>query len=277
MSERTSYTEGTPNWIDLGTPDLEAATRFYGDLFGWTFHNAGEEAGNYTMCLHDGQPIGGIAPQRDPSDPARWSTYFASDDVDRTAARITEAGGSLLMDPMDVFDQGRMLYAEDPAGARFGVWQGKAHPGARLVNEPGSFIWNELHTRDGAAEDAFYTSVFGYDREQLGDGQTFDYSLYKVGEALIGGRNQLGEDDSTPAGWLTYFAVEDPDATVAAVTAASGSVLTEPRDSEYGRMAVVADPWGAVFAVIAPPTEAGDSTAADSAAGDTAPEAGATP
>jgi predicted enzyme related to lactoylglutathione lyase len=255
MSERTSYAEGTPSWVDLGTPDLEAARRFYGDLFGWTFSDAGEQAGHYTMCLLDSDPVAAMAPQRDASDRAKWSTYLASDDADRTAARITESGGRLHAEPMDVFDAGRMLYAEDPTGNGFGVWQGKAHPGARRVNETGSFIWNEIHTPDPVAADAFYAGVFDYDLERLGDGTEFDYMLYKVGDQVIGGRNRLGGGDSTPPGWLTYFAVEDPDRTADAVRSSGGRVLSEPRDSEYGRMAVVADPWGAVFALMQTPKE----------------------
>jgi hypothetical protein len=257
MSERTSYTEGTPSWVDLGTPDLEAAKRFYGDLFGWTYEGGGEEAGHYTMASQDGLEVAALAPQMDPSDPPRWSTYFASDDADRTAARITEAGGRLAMDPMDVFDAGRMLIAFDPSGAPFGVWQGKAHIGARRVNEHGALIWSELHTGDSKTADEFYTAVFGFEPEQLGDGVEFDYVTYKVGDRIIGGRNKLASDDTsgTPTGWLTYFAAADTDRVAAGVREGGGTVLTEPRDSEYGRMAVFTDPWGATFAVIQPPAE----------------------
>ncbi|MCW2569042.1 MAG: Glyoxalase/bleomycin resistance protein/dioxygenase [Mycobacterium sp.] len=253
MAERTSYTEGTPSWVDLGTPDLEAAKRFYGDLFGWTYEGGGEEVGHYTNALRDGLPVAALAPQHDPSVPPRWTTYLASDDADRTAARIADAGGRLVVEPMDVLEFGRMLVAFDPGGAPFGVWQGKQHIGARRVNEHGAIVWNELHTRDGAAADDFYRSVFGYDQEKLGDGQAFDYSLYKVGDAMIGGRNQLGPDDATPPGWLAYFAVDDPDAAVATATAGGATVVAPARDSEYGRMAVLTDPWGATFAVITAP------------------------
>jgi predicted enzyme related to lactoylglutathione lyase len=125
------------------------------------------------------------------------------------------------------------------------------------VNEHGAVIWNELHTREGARADEFYRAVFGYEPEQMGDGQTFDYSLYKVGGNMIGGRNQLGAEDSTPAGWLTYFAVDDPDVAVATATEGGASVLTPAHDSDYGRMAVLTDPWGAVFAVIQAPKDEG--------------------
>jgi predicted enzyme related to lactoylglutathione lyase len=257
MSERTSYTEGTPSWVDLGTPDLEAAKRFYGDLFGWTYESAGEAAGNYTIALRDGLPVAAVAPLMSPSQSPQWTTYFASDDADRTAARITEAGGRLGMDPMDVFDQGRMLFAFDPSGTGFGVWQGKAHIGARRVNEHGAMIWNELHTPDSETADQFYSTVFGLGTERLGDGLEFDYVTYQVGDQTVGGRNKLAADDTSgsPAGWLTYFAADDTDRVAAAVRAGGGTVLTEPRDSPYGRMAVLVDPWGATFAVIQTPAE----------------------
>jgi predicted enzyme related to lactoylglutathione lyase len=251
MAERTSYTEGTPSWVDLGTPDLEAAKRFYSGVFGWTYEGGGAEVGNYTNALRDGLPVAALAPQQDPSIPTRWTTYFASDDADRTAARIADAGGQVVVEPMDVMEFGRMLIAFDPSGAPFGVWQGRSHIGARRVNEHGAVTWNELHTREGADADRFYGSVFGHEQEPMGDG-SFDYTLYKVGDRPIGGRNQLGDDAGTaPAGWLTYFAVDDPDAAVTAATAGGGTVLIPARDSEYGRMAVLVDPWGAPFAVIA--------------------------
>jgi predicted enzyme related to lactoylglutathione lyase len=257
MAERTSYTEGTPSWVDLGTPDLEAAKRFYGDVFGWTYESGGPEAGHYTMALRNGLPVAALAPQQDPQIPPRWTAYIASDDADRTAARIADAGGQVVVEPMDVMEHGRMAIAFDPSGAPFGVWQGRSHIGARRVNEHGAVIWNELHTREGPRADEFYRAVFGYEPEQMGDGQTFDYSLYKVGGNMIGGRNQLGAEDSTPAGWLTYFAVDDPDVAVATATEGGASVLTPAHDSDYGRMAVLRDPWGAVFAVIQAPKDEG--------------------
>ena len=252
MPARTSYREGTPNWVDLATPDLEGATRFYGDLLGWTFQSAGVASGHYTLCLRDGVPVAGIGPQWDDSAPSMWSTYLASDDADRTAARIVEAGGRVLMEPTDIFEAGRMLYAADPARAGFGVWQGRAHLGAGLVGEPGTFAWNELHTPEGAATDAFYGAVFGYAYEQIGDGRNFDYVVIRAGDEVVGGRLRV-TSAGTRSHWMTYFAVEDTDAAAAAVAAAGGAVVREPVDSPHGRLAVVQDPWGAVFAVIRRP------------------------
>lgn len=254
MAERSSYPEGAPNWVDLGTPDLDGAKRFYGSLLGWTFTGSGEATMGYTICLLDGEPVAGLGPLHDPSVPSMWSTYLASDDADRTAARIVEAGGRVLMEPLDVFEAGRMLYAVDPMGAGFGVWQARDHVGSRRVGEPGAPAWHELHTTTGAAADAFYGAVFGYSYEQIGDGHAFDYTLIHVGEELVGGRLRVRRDDPVDVRpyWMTYFAVADPDAAAATVAESGGTVLRAPVDSPYGRLAVVADPWGAAFTVIRP-------------------------
>jgi predicted enzyme related to lactoylglutathione lyase len=252
MPERTSYPEGTPNWVDLGTPDLDAAMLFYGRLFGWTFAGTDAEHGYYTLCLLDGLPVAGLGPQLGPEAPSMWNTYLASADADHTAGRIRDAGGRVLVEPLDVAEAGRMLYAVDPTGAGFGVWQGKEHVGSRRTEEPGAPSWYELHTADGATADEFYRSVFDHEHEQIGDGRTFDYTVIRVGDRAVGGRLRVGRDD--PSGvrphWMTYFAVADADAAAAAVGATGGTVLREPVDSPHGRLAVVADPWGAAFTVI---------------------------
>jgi hypothetical protein len=252
MPDRTSYAEGTPNWVDLGTPDLDAAKEFYGGLFGWTFAGTGPEHGYYTLCLLDGLPVAGLGPLQDPAAPSMWSTYLAADDADHTAGRIRDAGGRVLVEPLDIAEAGRLLYAVDPTGAAFGVWQGKEHIGSRRTGEPGAPSWHELHTPDGATADAFYRSVFGHEHEQIGDGGAFDYTVIRVADQPVGGRLRVGRED--PSGvqphWMTYLAVEDTDAAVAAVTAAGGRVLREAVDSPHGRLAVVADPWRAAFTLI---------------------------
>ena len=112
MAERTSYEPGTPSWVDLTTPDLEASLRFYGGLFGWEFEDAGEEAGHYHQALLRGKRVAGIGPNP-PGSPATtfWSTYFSGSDVDAHAKAVAEAGGQVSFGPTDVMDQGRMLVA----------------------------------------------------------------------------------------------------------------------------------------------------------------------
>lgn len=257
MSQRSSYAAGVPCWIDLGAEDIPGAQEFYGRLLGWSFDEGSPETGYYSTCRLDGRAVAAIAPKQDPSIPSMWSTYLASDDVEATAAKITDNGGQVMLAPMEVMEFGRMAYAADPTGAVFGVWQAGTMIGAELVNEPGTWVWNDLNTRDGAAADAFYGTVFGYEFAPLGDGQAFDYNLYKVGTDVTCGRMQMDErwPAEVPAHWMTYFAVADTDAAVARVSELGGSVTQAPRDSDFGRLAAVADPWGAAFSIIKAPAE----------------------
>ena len=181
MVERNSYPDGEPCWVDVVTPDLETGQRFYRALFGWEFQNTGPEFGNYSMAEIDGKPVAGITPPPPGAEdmPAAWSLYLASSDIDATATRIGQLGGKLLMGPMEIPGSGHMLAAMDPAGAAFGVWQGTGHIGAQLRDgEPGSLAWSEVNTRDGAAADAFYRGLFGYEQEKIeGD---MDYSVWSL-------------------------------------------------------------------------------------------------
>src|SRR6266508_2608216 len=139
--------DGTPTWIDLGVPDLERAMGFYGSLFGWEFEVGPAPTGHYTTCLLHGRRVAAIAQDPDPDATGHWwNMYLATGDCDGTARRITDAGGTLVQAPTDVMDQGRMALAVDPVGARFGLWQGRAHIGAQVVNEPGSLVRNDLVT-----------------------------------------------------------------------------------------------------------------------------------
>src|SRR5262245_56365241 len=147
MPEMTSYEPGTPCWVDASANDVVASAKFYADLFGWTTEDQGEEAGHYTMCSVRGKQVCAIGPAMGGGPPA-WNTYFAVANVDETVKRITAAGGTVVAEPMDVFDAGRMAVAQDPTGGFFSIWQAGQTIGAQLVNEPGCLAWNELSSRD---------------------------------------------------------------------------------------------------------------------------------
>ncbi|HSV67828.1 MAG TPA: VOC family protein [Mycobacteriales bacterium] len=258
MSERTSYLPGVPCWVDLATTDPAGANRFYGELFGWTVHDQGAEFGNYGMAELRGKTVAGIGPVPPGSQsPPAWSTYLASPDIDETVATVKEAGGMVVMGPMDVGDAGRLAFAQDPAGAFVGFWEAKDHPGAQLVNEPGAVAWNELVVRDAAAADRFYQALFGYELEKVDGPPDFDYVLVKVGDDGVAGRYLAGAEvpPEVPPHWLTYFAVEDTDAVAEKITALGGTVVRAPADTPYGRMATCVDPAGATFAIIRLPDQ----------------------
>jgi predicted enzyme related to lactoylglutathione lyase len=252
VTRDTAWPAGTPCWIDLGVDDIARAGAFYTSLFGWDVRPGPPEAGGYAMCLKDGRPVAGIGPKQGPAGtPSVWTTYLASDDVDDTVSRIKAAGGQTIMGPMDVMDVGRMAVAADPGGAVFGIWQGRAHTGAGLANEPGSLCWNENLSRAYEQNQAFYQAVFGYEYGDMsGDG--FRYATMKINGTEVGGIGELGSNmpAEVPAHWQTYFATADTDASVSAATAAGGQVIQPPQDSPYGRMATVADDQGATFSLI---------------------------
>jgi uncharacterized protein len=253
MAERESYEPGTPSWVDLTTPDLDDALRFYGGLFGWEFEDAGEEAGHYHMALVRGKRVAGLGPAQEGAPPAAyWTTYLTGSDVEAHAKAIADAGGTVAFGPMDVMGQGRMLVASDPEGAMFGVWQPQAHTGAQLVNENATLTWNERMTRDIEGVKRFYGSVFGITTEDLPETPASAYQILKVGDKIVGGTFAMPADvpAEAPPHWLAYFQLDEVDAGLERVRELGGTVLRDPVDSPYGRYAPVQDPQGGAFVLI---------------------------
>jgi len=254
MSERTGYAPGTPCWVDLATPDIEAAARFYGELLGWEVPELpnSAEMGGYRRAKHNGADVAGVMPLMQEGQPPAWSTYVSVADADATAAAVTANGGTQIAEPMDVGDLGRMAVFTDPEGAFFGVWQPAAFAGAERVNDPGSFSWNELETRDPAAAKRFYGAVFGWGFEEEDAPGGMTYNVAKLGGDRVAGMADVAGriPDEVPAHWMTYFGVEDAEGAVEKITAGGGQVMFGPVDIPPGRFAMASDPWGAAFAVV---------------------------
>src|SRR3954468_21609545 len=173
MPDRNGYIAGVPCWIDTSQPDADAAAEFYAGLFGWELEQVmpSEAPGKYFMARLRGGDVAAISSQQEaaPGDPT-WNTYIWVDSADETAAKVREAGGSVLTEPFDVMDAGRMAVFTDPEGAAFCVWEPKRHKGAQVVNEHGAVNFNTLNTRDPESAKAFYGSVFGWGTLDLGGG-----------------------------------------------------------------------------------------------------------
>jgi uncharacterized protein len=233
------YEDGVPSWVDLGCDDLSAAKDFYRGLFGWNTPEGPPEAGGYAVCDLGGKTVAGLGPNMNPTAPPHWSTYVN--------------GGTVFMPPMDVMEAGRMAVFADPTGAVIGLWQPKEHMGAQLVNEPGTYCWSELMTDDVEGSKAFYRAVFGWEAETQGPAGPAAYTEWKVGERSVGG--MMAKPEQMPAGtpsfWGVYFAVADTDASVTRAKELGASVMMEPMDIEPGRFAVLTDPVGAMFNVLA--------------------------
>lgn len=258
MSTRSNYTEGTPNWVDLQTSDQAGARDFYTALFGWSYDDRPMlEDTVYSIATLRGEQIAAIAPLpvgAPPADtPSTWNTFLAVDDADASAAKVEPAGGQLILPAFDVGDAGRMAFVADPTGAQAGLWQARTHIGASLVNEPGTLIWNELITDDASSALAFYAAVVGLGSAvmPMPDGE---YTVLQVHEDGVGGCIAPPRPD-VPNHWHVYFCTEDVDTTIATAAKEGGALMADPFDmATVGRMAVLADPQGAVFSVMQPET-----------------------
>ena len=254
MAERTSHPPGAFSWSDLQTDDLDRAKRFYGDLLGWSYADIpiGDDA-VYSMAQVDGHNVAGLGERQDESIPPHWNCYVTVEDVDASAARAAELGASLLAEPFDVFDAGRMAVIADPQGAALSLWQPKDNIGAGLVNEPGALTWNDLMSPDIPASSDFYRGLFGWEIAEIEGAGGQYWSITN------NGRINGGIMPAPPGGhpvWNLYFAVEDADAAVAKATSLGAGTIMGATDVPNGtRFAVLSDPSGAVFSVAAGPMD----------------------
>ena len=270
MSERDRYIPGVPCWVDTSQPDPAAAVEFYGGLFGWEFENVmpPDAPGAYFTARLDGRDVAAVGSQPAGSPPAAmWNTYVWVTSADETAKKVWAAGGSVITEPFDVMDAGRMAVFADPAGAVFCAWEPNRHRGAELVNQHATLNFNDLHTPDPEGAKAFYGAVFGWETLEL-DGGFAMWTLPGYGDHLEQGdpglRARMADvgapegfedvvaslaaiSDDTPPHWGVTFAVDDADAIAARAAELGGTVLVAPLDAPWVRMTVIADPQGATF------------------------------
>ncbi|MEU6062009.1 VOC family protein [Streptomyces sp. NPDC047097] len=281
-----AFAEGTPCWADVLLPDVRAGKRFYGGLFDWSFEEAdglgalgpdgadrvrdgvdrvgSGEAAPYATAYRDGRRVAALAPKRDGRMPTTWNVYFATPDAPAAARRVTEAGGLVITDPVPLTGGLAVIaQAADPGGAVFGLWEAGGQSGFERQGEPGSFCWTEVYTRDKDSVDAFYETVFGFQVHDLDDA-TVDFRVWSPAgtrasdENAVGGRSVITDafPAAMPAHFLVYFSVADCDETAARATELGGRINEPPFDTPYGRIALLADDQGAVFAVLAEPKAA---------------------
>jgi len=255
----TTYSQakaaGTPTWIDLMAPDIDAARTFYQAVFGWEYDIGGPEFGGYTTARLGQRMTAGMVGNQPGATPmsAVWSLYFATDNIEDDVAHAVELGAKILSPAMAVGEFGSMATCEDSTGAAFSFWQAGSHVGSQVTDEPGSTTWYELYTSDAQQARDFYTAVLGATADPMPGG--LEYYVLKHGETMLGGIMQI--DPSWGAfhpQWITYFAVANADETVALVTKHGGKVMGNIDDSPFGRIAALMDPGGAFFKIVEPPT-----------------------
>jgi predicted enzyme related to lactoylglutathione lyase len=278
LFERDGYPPGVPCWVDTAQPDPEAAVKFYGDLFGWEFVNRMPPGapGQYYIAQLRGLDVAAIGSQPEGSPPTPvWNTYIQVESADDAAAKVEAEGGSVISEPFDVFDAGRMAVVADPSGAAFCLWQAGTHKGSAIVNEPGTWNFSDLNTRDPQGAKAFYGAVFGWEATDLEyDGQSFVMlGLPSYGDHLeklnpgnrarqaefgappgfadaVAWLQPMTEDrfpPDTPPHWSITFTVDDADAIATSAVDLGGTVLVPPFDAPPTRVTVLSDPQGAVF------------------------------
>jgi uncharacterized protein len=258
MTEQRTYPDGVPCWVDTEQPDTDAARAFYGGLFGWTFSNAVPAAapGSYFIATLDGQDVAAIGPGGDAT-PA-WNTYVAVTDADRTAARVSELGGTVPTGPEDAGPGGRAATCADPQGATFRLWQPRRRLGAQLANAPGAWNFSDLSTSDTEGAKSFYGGLFGWEADGSGLWRRPGYGDHlestvdpdirtRQAQAPPGFADAVAwlGAGSGPARWRVTFAVADRDESVARAERLGASVVGTPVDDEWSRTAVVRDPQGA--------------------------------
>lgn len=257
MTEFKEYAPGTFCWVDLATTNAEASKTFYTSLFGWSATDVpAGDAGTYTMLEKDGKNVCALyqmnAAMHQPGTPPHWLSYVSVPDIDTSAAQVKTLGGSVLQEPCDVMESGRMSLIQDPTGAIFALWQPKEHIGAQLVNEPSTFCWNELHTTNVTAAKTFYAGLFGWTIDKSTNAVGGDYFSFQQGDRPMGGMMEIqAEWGEVPPNWVVYFAVEHCDATIEQAKTLGAAVEMAPMDiKDVGRFAILKDPQGAYFTVI---------------------------
>ena len=248
----TAWPAGTPCWVDMSVADLDAATAFYGPVIGWTFADTGEQFGHYTLCQRDGHSAAAISPiMPDAPGPVPWTVYVASEDAAGTAKLVTENGGSLIVEPMEIPGMGVMAIGVDAAGGAFGIWQAHGMVGFEVANEPGGVTWTDVRLTDVDAGREFYSAVFDWSYQPV-PGAPDDYGTIHLtpgGDPVGGLGGMMGAPEGTPSHWLTYFSVADVDAAAAQATDLGAATLMAPTTTEFGRMGIFTDPTGVAFAL----------------------------
>lgn len=257
MSEQTPRTwpVGSPSWADISVTDIGRSMDFYRAVLGWEFEGGSEEFGGYRNAVVDGDVVAGMAPPMEGTEetPHYWTTYLATDDSAATEEKITAAGGTVLMGSMQVGPFGTMGIYADPTGAVFGTWQPASHFGFQRYGEPGAVAWNEAMVADFERGKQFYTDVYGWTYEDM-SGEGMEYAIATTPGDPAGMTCGIGVDKDNPQPyWSVVFAVDGTDDACERVRSAGGSVMVEPFDFEFGRIAVATGPDGEPFGLITSP------------------------
>jgi hypothetical protein len=253
MAQTMAEIANKPSWVDLSSADAGSSREFYGKLFGWDVEvNPDPQYGGYALARIGGHDAAGIGPKMDPNAPTAWALYIGTEDIDTLAQRVTAAGGTVVMAPFDVGDQGRMAVFQDPVGAFISAWQG-TRMGGFQTDSPGSFRWAELNARGVDKALPFYTQVFGWTvrTSPMGEGMP-DYNEFQIDGKSVGGAWEMNPmvPAEVPSFWQIYFDVEDVEAAHRKAVGLGAKELQPPQEFPGGKFSILSDPQGAGFGLM---------------------------
>ena len=256
--EGTASAERHPGKVifaQLVTPDLDAAKRFYGGLFGWTFKDVPVQGRRYVEAVVDGAQVAGMIEKAIPPGGSRrpsWLTFISAGDVDQTTDLAVHYGARVLFKPRVVADLGREAVLADPQGAVFAVLASSSGDPPDALADDGTWIWSSLITGDTGEAASFYRVVFGYQVYAGSSSQEARHLVLATESYARASINPYPVDKPNyRPRWINFLRVEGIEPAVAKVISLGGRVLVPAHtDREGDPVAIVADPQGAVFGLL---------------------------
>lgn len=256
--EKLTWKKGEFCWVDLMTSDLDAARKFYTDIFGWSYSEMKTPEGPYLFSsIPEGDVCGlGVLNEslKAKGGCSYWSVYVLTDNVDEASSKAQNLGGKVVTEAFDVMDVGRMAVIASPSGATFCLWQlkDKSKDSPRVFGfHHGMYGWVELCTHDMEKDEKFYCDLFGWSCNQTEMEDGGEYREFKIQESkfpVAGMMAAIGDMKGQPSGWMVYFTVKNIANVVKEIRALGGKVTVKPFEVKgVGIMAAAQDPTGANF------------------------------
>lgn len=246
-------------WYELQTSDKVAADEFYAAVLGWKRVDSGQTGTDYSFITTDGARIGGMMKLEEDACKAGarpgWLGYVGVKDADECANSVSAKGGRTHCAPQDIPGYGRFAVLADPQGAVFCVIApSEAQAGSSSdvwrPGVPGFGGWHELYAEDIEPAFDFYSSLFGWQKDQAVDlGEVGVYQLFAIDGVQAGGLMKRPPQMPVPC-WNYYFNVESVGAAATSIRNAGGQVMMGPHQVPGGSWIVMAlDPQGVMFSL----------------------------